>query len=237
MVYGVTFGEKHSFRDWRLLLNERPKISPPVAKTNYIDIPGSDGHIDLTEALTGDVKYETRQIKFTFITTKARKKWTNLYSDILDCLHGQEMKIILDEDKSFYYIGRVSVNEWESSEKYSTIVIDAEVDPYKYELFSSLEDWEWDSFDFETGIIREYKELLVDGEMQLEIYGRRKKITPVFEVVSDDGSGMKVKFEGVTYSIPDGTSIAPNIVINKGRNVLYFTGHGTVSVDYRGGRL
>ena len=119
MVYGVTFGEKHSFRDWKLLLNERPKISTPVAKTNYIDIPGSDGHIDLTEALTGDVKYETRQIKFTFITTKARKKWPSLYSDILDYLHGQEMKIILDEDRSFYYIGRVSVNEWESSEKYS----------------------------------------------------------------------------------------------------------------------
>ena len=116
-------------------------------------------------------------------------------------------------------------------------MIDAEVDPYKYELFSSLEDWEWDSFDFETGIIREYKELRVDGELQLEIYGRRKKITPVFESLSDDGLGLKVKFKGTTYDIPDGISIAPNIVINEGSNVLYFTGHGTVSVDYRGGRL
>lgn len=237
MVYGVTFGDKHSFRDWKLLLNERPKISPPAVKTNYIDIPGGDGHIDATEALTGDVKYETRTIECTFVTIQARKKWPTLYSDILDYLHGQQMKIILDEDPDFYYIGRVSVNEWKSSEKYSTIVIDGEVEPYKYELFSSLEDWEWDSFNFETGIIREYKDLRVDGELALTIAGRRKRIVPAFIVESDDGSGLKVKFNGSEYDLPDGTSRVLNIVIGEGEYTLDFIGSGTVSVDYRGGRL
>ena len=46
MVYGITFGEKHSFNDWRLLLSERPNISPPEVKTDYIDIPGGDGSLD-----------------------------------------------------------------------------------------------------------------------------------------------------------------------------------------------
>src|SRR5699024_1202745 len=108
---------------------------------------------------------------------------------------------------------RVSVNEWKSSEKYSTIVIDGEVEPYKYELFSSLEDWEWDSFNFETGIIREYKDLRVDGELALTIAGRRKRIVPAFIVESDDGSGLKVKFNGSEYDLPDGTSRVLNIVI------------------------
>ena len=48
MVYGVLFGDKHSHRDWQLLLNSRPEISSPVPKTNYIDIPGGDGILDLT---------------------------------------------------------------------------------------------------------------------------------------------------------------------------------------------
>lgn len=237
MVYGVTFGDKHSFRDWKLLLSERPKISPPAVKTNYIDIPGGDGHIDATEALTGDVKYETRTIECTFATIQARKKWPNLYSDILDYLHGQRMKIILDEDPDFYYIGRVSVNEWKSSEKYSTIVIDGEVEPYKHELFGSLDDWEWDSFNFENGIIREYKNLTVDGNLTFAIEGRRKKVIPTFIVESDDGSGLKVRYNGTEYSLPDGSSRILNIVLNAGNNTLYFTGNGNVSIDYRGGRL
>lgn len=237
MVYGVTFGEKHSFNDWKLLLNERPKISPPAPKTNYIDIPGGDGHLDITESLTGDVKYETRTIEFTFVTMKARKKWNNLYSDILDYLHGQQMKIILDEDPEYYYFGRAAVNEWKSSEKYSTIVVDAEVEPYKLEMFSSLEDWEWDSFNFETGIIRDYKEIRVDESLTFTIAGRRKSVVPTFIVNSDDGSGLKVRFNGTTYDLPDGNDRVLNIVLKQGSNTLYFTGNGIISIDYRGGRL
>lgn len=236
-VYGVKFGGKHSFNDWSLLLNERPKISPPEPKTDYVDIPGGDGSLDFTESLFGDVKYKTRILEFTFITLKARKQWTELYSDILDYLHGQRMKIIFDEDPDFYYIGRVSVNEWKSSKAYSTIVINAEVDPYKYEQYSSMEDWEWDSFNFETGIIRDYKDLRVDGSLSVVIDGRRKNVIPEFIVSSDDKYGMQVEFEGKTYKLPDGTMRVLNISIKEGSNTLTFTGNGTVSIDYRGGRL
>ncbi len=237
MVYGVLFGDKHSHRDWQLLLNSRPEISSPVPKTNYIDIPGGDGILDMTESLTGDVQYKTRTMGFTFTTLKARRKWFSLYSDILGYLHGQRMKIILDEDPAFYYIGRVSVDEWKSSEKYSTIAVSAEVEPYKYERSSSLEDWEWDSFNFEEGIIREYKGLAVEGFLDFMIVGRRKKVIPSFIVSSADGSGMEVEFEGNVYRLPDGTSRILNIAIREGGNILHFAGNGTVSIDYRGGRL
>lgn len=237
MIYGVAFGDRHSLRDWQLLLSRRPEISPPSPKTNYIDIPGGDGSLDLTESLTGDVQYQTRMIKFTFATIKPRRQWADLYSDIQDCIHGQQMKIILDEAPDYYYIGRVTVNQWESSEKYSTIAVDAEVDPYKYELAGSLEDWEWDSFNFETGIIREYGNLAVDGELDFEVPGRRKKVIPSFIVSSENGGGLEVSFEGATYRLPDGTSRILNIATKEGSNMLHFTGRGTVSIDYRGGRL
>lgn len=237
MVYGVTFGDKHSFNDWKLLLNERPKISPPVPKTSYFDIPGGDGHLDFTESLTGEVKYESRDMEFTFVTLKVRKQWPDLYSEILDYLHGQKTKIILDENPDYYYIGRVSVNEWKSSEKYSTIVINAKVDPYKYELFGSLDDWEWDKFNFESGVIREYGDIRVDGSIDFAIRGTRKTVVPTFFVKSDDGTGMSVEFEGVTYDLSDGENRILYIIIKDGDNILSFTGNGTVSIDYRGGRL
>lgn len=237
MVYGVTFGDKHSYKDWKLLLGSRPEVSPPLPKFNYIDIPGGDGILDLTEALTGDIQYQTRKLEFTFLTLKARRKWHSLYSELQGCLHGERMKVILDEDPAFYYIGRVKVDKWKSSEKFSTIVVSAEVDPYKYELASSLEDWEWDSFNFEEGIIREYKGLEVDGSLDFTVPGRRKKVIPSFIVVSEDGAGLDVEFEGSTYHLPDGTDRVLNIAIGEGCGLLHFTGHGTVDIDYRGGKL
>lgn len=234
---GVTFGNKHSYRDWGLFLKNRPVISPPTPKTIYVNIPGSDGVIDLTESLTGDVKFNNRTITCEFVVLDARNKWSNIYSEILDYLHGQQMKVRLDEDPTYYYIGRLQVNEWKSDKVTSTIVIEGNVEPYKMEMFSSLEDWEWDSFNFETGIIRDYKEIRVNESLTFTIEGRRKSVVPSFTVVSDDGSGLQVRFNGTTYDLPDGTSRVLNVVIKNGTNTLYFTGNGTVSIDYRGGRL
>lgn len=234
---GVTFGTKHSYRDWGLLLKSRPVISPPSPKTVYVDIPGSDGVIDLTESLTGDVKFDNRTIKCEFVVLDARNRWSDIYSEIMDYLHGQRMKVRLDEDPTYYYEGRLQVNEWKSDKVTSTITIEGDVEPYKMEMFSSLEDWEWDSFNFETGIIRDYKEIRVDESLTFTIEGRRKSVVPSFTVVSDDGSGLQVRFNGTTYDLPDGTSRVLNIVIKNGTNTLYFTGNGTVSIDYRGGRL
>ncbi len=234
---GVTFGTKHSYRDWGLLLKSRPVISPPSPKTVYVDIPGSDGIIDLTESLTGDVKFDNRTITCEFVVLDARNRWSDIYSEIMDYLHGQRMKVRLDEDPTYYYEGRLQVNEWKSDKVTSTITIEGDVEPYKMEMFSSLEDWEWDSFNFETGIIRDYKEIRVDESLTFTIEGRRKSVVPSFTVVSDDGSGLQVRFNGTTYDLPDGTSRVLNIVIKNGTNTLYFTGNGTVSIDYRGGRL
>ena len=147
------------------------------------------------------------------------------------------MRVRLDEDPTYYYEGRLQVNEWKSDKVTSTITIEGDVEPYKMEMFSSLEDWEWDSFNFETGIIRNYKEIRVDESLTFMIEGRRKSVVPSFTVVSDDGSGLQVRFNGTTYDLPDGTSRVLNIVIKNGTNTLYFTGNGTVSIDYRGGRL
>jgi len=234
---GVTFGSKHSYKDWGLILKSRPVISPPSPKTVYVDIPASDGIIDLTESLTGDVKFENRTITCEFNVLDARNRWSNIYSEILDFLHGQNMRIILDEDPTYYYIGRLKVNEWKSNKKTSTITIEGTVEPYKLEMFSSLEDWEWDSFNFETGIVRDYRNIRVDGSLNFTIEGRRKSVVPSFIVKSDDGSGLKVKFNGTTYDLVDGTDRVLNIIIKNGTNTLYFTGDGTVSIDYRGGRL
>ena len=236
-MYGVTFGEKHSYRDWGLISKSRPEISSPNPKTNYVDIPEADGSLDLTESLLGEVKYENRTIKFAFVVIEARKRWTSIYSDIMNYLHGQKMNIFLDEDPNHYYVGRLQVDEWESDKKTSTIVIVADCDPYKYEIAGSLDPWEWDPFNFEEDFIREYSDLEVNGVLNFVIYGSRKSVVPSFIVDSEDDSGMKVVFKNVTYNLQEGTNRVVNIIIKNGANNLQFIGNGTVSIDYRGGSL
>lgn len=237
MYHSIIFGDKNTWADWYLFPTSRPVFNPPNPKTKLVDIPGADGHLDLSTSLTGEMLYENRQGSFEFIVDNGHVEWYNLYSQIMNYLHGQFMKATLEDEPTFYYEGRFSVNQWRSEPHNSKIVIDYSVSPYKLEKYSSLEDWTWDDFSFETGIIREYKDLEVNGNLTFIVVGRRMMVTPSFTVTSNDGKGMKVKFNGTTYDLPDGTSRVVNIRTVSGENTLIFTGNGTVSIDYRGGSL
>ena len=134
-MHGIIFGEKHTYRDWGLLLKSRPEISPPSPKTKLVKVPGSNKVIDLTEALTGEVKYDTRQITAEFFIMDNRDRWTQLYSEILEYMHGKNVRIIMDDDPNYFYTGRVTVGELEPDKKTAVLTITAEVEPYKRERF------------------------------------------------------------------------------------------------------
>ncbi|MBR1810792.1 MAG: mtfA protein [Clostridia bacterium] len=249
VAHGLTFiplkrpdHEKHTWKNWRLVPTSRPVFLPPPCKTNKIDITGADGVLDLSERPTGDVKYNNRVGSMEF-QVENRDDWTAVYSEIMNYLHGQEMKAILDDDPGYYYIGRFSVNEWRSEEYRSKIVIDYDVQPYKLELTSSMEPWLWDPFNFDRGVIREYEDFLVRGTLEVTVIGSRKPVVPVFVVTLTDGQDMTVTYNGKEYLLFNGgaettkkTQI-PDIVIREGEYKLTFKGNGFVSIDYRGGSL
>lgn len=237
MYHSITIGSKNTWDDWYLIPSSRPVVNPPKPKTKYIDIPGADGHLDLSTALTGDIAYERREGSWEFYVDNGHDAWYNIYSDILDYLHGQLLNAVLEDDPLYYYEGRFEVNKWKSEPQNSKIVIDYNVAPYKYETYTSLDDWLWDPFNFEYSIIREYEDLRVDGSFTLNIPGIRMKVTPTFIVKSDDGNGLILSYEGNTFNLADGTSRIINIRTHSGDNIFKFTGKGTVSIEYRGGRL
>ena len=230
---GVKFDDIHTFEKWELILSHTD-ISFPEPKKEKVDIPGADGELDFSKSLTGDVKYKNRIITFTFVTTKKYDLWKSLISDIANYLHGQDFeRIILDEDQNFYYKGTAEINESKSDKSIGTIVIECDVEPYKYDLFSSDEDWEWDPFSFIDGIINETKDLEVNGELEVSIIGRRQRVVPRF--ICEDP--LELIFNDTTYNLPAGESYSPDIEICEGENILKFIGNGTVTIEYRGGSL
>lgn len=235
---GVLFNEKHSYRDWGMYLKTRPVISPPKPKTVYVNLPEADGQIDLTQALTGEVAFESRTITCTFTVLDARERWPFLYSEIMDYLHGENIKVVFDDDPSYYYEGRFQVDQWQSNKMSSTLVITGIVDPYKMERSSSLNDWLWDPFCFETDVVRNWLDIRIDGNLTMAVVGGRKSVVPTFTVSLDNANNpIKLTIEKKNYQLVNGKNRNPNIVIREGKQNLIFNGHGTVSIDYRGGRL
>ena len=231
-MIGVTIGEKHSYNDWGLILSSKI-ISPPKPKLNQISVPVRDGTIDLTETLTEDIKFEDRMISLTFSVVDKRKTWAEKISDIENYIHGKRMKIVCDDDPAFYYIGRVSVDNWNSDGRVGKLVIKCTVEPFKYDIVSSDVDWEWDLFDFEQGIINETGELIVDVTRDVTLVCRRKRMFPTFIASAD----MSVIFEGITYNLKAGSQKVYDIFLCEGKNELTFMGKGTVSINYIGGSL
>lgn len=228
---GVTIGDKHNYRDWGIILSSKT-ISPPEVQTNKVDVPMRDGAIDLTESLTDDVKFKDRHITLNF-TVLDRSTWTAKVSEIQNYLHGKRLKIVFDDDLAFYYVGRISVNKWETNKNIGSLVIDGDVEPFKYDMISSAVDWEWDIFDFENGIINEMGELIVNGETTISLICRRKRMFPIFTA----SAPMTVKYDDETFNLAAGKQKLYGVFLCEGVNELTFNGNGTVSIDYVGGSL
>lgn len=229
-MVGVKFDDKHSWDDLGMILSSK-EINPPKVQKNEIKVPVRDGSIDLTTAITDEVKFEDRKLHFEFTVIKNR--WETTISTIMECIHGKRMKIILDEDAAFYYIGTVEVNKWLSDAKTGSIVIDVTAEPFKYDIQSSAVNWEWDIFDFEEGIINETGGLIVNGTTTITLICRRKRMFPVFRASAE----MTVTFEGETFNLKAGSQKVYDIFLSEGNNELTFKGNGTVSIDYIGGSL
>ena len=137
MYHSINLGSKNSWDDWHLVPKSRLLFAPPAVKTKYVDLPGANGSIDLTDTLTGSPAYENRQGTFEFYVINGYGNWAERYSEIMSYLHGRRMRAVLEDDPDYYYIGRFSVDGWGSEETWSTITISYNVEPYKYSVSSS----------------------------------------------------------------------------------------------------
>lgn len=235
MYHSITFGDKNTFDDWHLIPTSRPVIAPPPFRSHTEDIPGGFGSLDLSEALTGYPLYDNRTGSLEFaVINDAWSDWSLAYQTILNHLHGRRMKMILEDDPSYYYIGRFTVDNWDSGENYSTITIKYDLYPYKKQLVSTSEQWVWNSFDFDYGYIAEYFNLAVNGSLSVTVKACGEPTVPVITSTAS----MTVTVNGKTYNLSAGRNYITSLVAPPNTDTTYkFTGNGTISIDYRGGVL
>lgn len=139
---------RHTSLDWFMAPTERPSIEKAAVKENYIDIPGINGGLDLTESLTGFPLYNYIEGSFEFNILNDRKlpilnsigekigekdiSWEVLNRDIRSFLNGKRRFMMLEDDPSWYYEGRFTVGRYDASEaSNSKIIIEYKVYPYR----------------------------------------------------------------------------------------------------------
>lgn len=142
MYHSVTFTlpgkwSKNSYNDFHLVPDGRPVISMPAPVTNFIDVPGASGQLDMSESLTNYPLYGSREGSLSFIVLNdytGSNSWIKRYQMINKFIHGKRLELVLEDDPGYFYEGRFSVESWESPSDggNSTVSIGYTLDPYKY---------------------------------------------------------------------------------------------------------
>lgn len=214
-MLGVQFGNKHTYDDWDLVLTNK-SLGLPTPKTSSVEVEGADGSIDTSEVLSGEIKFNNRTLDFEFTMTTEYEEYNELITEIANHLHGRKLKIILDEDDDYYYIGRCQINQWSSDKRIGKIVITCDCEPYKYSV---------------RPITMTAK---INGTTYVKIVGKRMTVTPIIEVSND----MEIIVGGKSNKLEaNKENEILDLFIKEGVNTLTFKGNGEAKIKYVGGDL
>ena len=267
-IFSITFIDpedetikKNTWTNWHLVPTSRPLVNPPTPKTNYVDIPGADGSLDYTEALSSVVHYGTREGSWEFYVAVYATEydkigdfegWYDLYNDILNFLHGKKLKFTLDsEDSKYVWYGRLTVQDWKSDENWSKITIGYVLSDKEGGVngtpngSTALYEWKWNELfgNFKTKPYDTiyYGPFDVDGTVYRNFFNPLSntvnatiKNTSAMTAtpVEMDTSGDTVEVTSEGNVISMPESGNQTFVLQPGDNFYRFEGHGTVSVDY-----
>lgn len=205
---GILINEQnHTGKDWGLVMTSK-SLSPPEPQTYMVEVPGRNGLLDLSEALTGEPRYRNRELKFTFFGNGSRDEVKELIAKMNE-LHGKEIEITDDDSTGWYYIGRVKVEHvdrfyWVEF----TLTVDAQ--PFRY--------------------AREAKNYAVTNVTAKKVTVINEGVTVIPTIVTT--AQATISFNGATYSLDAGTYESEKIRLAPGDNEFVITSTGGVTITF-----
>lgn len=213
---GLYFGDVHTYDDLGLILSVCD-IPPAKPKTTYVNVPGADGSVDLTEA-HGEVKFSDRECSFTFTMLPDESfTWEEKKTEVSNLVHGKVFKITLDKDEDYFYEGRCVVSDVKSDKNLKQIVVNATVKPYK----------------FKQNVTR-VEIPLTDVPKTATVANGRKSVIPLITCTNDN---TVIVFGDSTFNLSAGTHKVLDIQFVMGSNTVTVSGKGSVTFLYQEGDL
>lgn len=224
---GAYINGRHTYRDYGLIIGNTDTVGAPEPYLQYVDVPYGK-KIDFSSVL-GAVKYTGRILKMEVGAINPKSEWPAVLTKLYEDLQGALVSVVFDNDNQYHYTGRAQISDFKRERELGTLTITVDADPFKYGVAGTTEGWNWDSFCFNTDVVREYGEILVAGSREVCVFGFNRPVVPKF-ICSDD---MTLTIAGKTYILREGETQNSDIQIIAGENLLAFEGSGTISIDYR----
>ena len=223
-MYGVTFGNKHSYNDWGIYWNGYSEDSPEPQRV-LVEVPYRNGLLDVTRALTDKIFYKSRKVSFDFIVFENDRTWPEVRAMIQGAIHGQSLHVILDTDPDYYWDAyNCTISTPSPDGEMLNFSIECECFPYKLKNTITT------------------RTITVTGaEQTLNCVSSRMEVNPTF-VTNQEVQVIFVNSDGtrVTIAMSAGTHTYDDIEFREGNNVLTFnklSNNATVEVLYQEGEL
>lgn len=209
----ILFDKYNTAYDWGLVLTAKA-VSDAEPKTNYQELAGVSGTIDMTESLTGEVAYSDRTLTASFSASEGTAKEREaLLRKITAALHGRRVRIVEPDNPEHYLVGRVKVKNEQNSHAYSTFNIEATCEPWRYAVNES--ERRVDVKNNRTDVV-----IHNDGV---------RAVCPVITVAGK----VNITDNGATTELTSGSYKITDIRLQPGANVIGVSGSGSVVFTYR----
>lgn len=209
----VKFDTKDSYTDYGLYL--QPYTIPmPDIKSNYIDIAGADGTLDLTEVF-GRVRFMDRTFTLDLRAFDLDQDFHSTVTTFANAVHGKKVKMTFSDDPDYYYYGRVDVDTVSPLVFVGVITVFITAEPWKYK----------------TNVTSVTEEVTTSKIITLT--NDRMPTIPAITVSAE----MSLAWGTYTVTLAAGTHTVLDLELQQGNTSITVTGAGTITFAYQEGAL
>lgn len=187
-------------------------------KQNFMDVPGRDGSLDMSGALTdGEPKYGSRALTAVFECSEGtRLERKERIDTMVNWLSGWRVAITLPDDATHYIMGRLHVQRLYNNMAHCSVQVSAVCDPWRLSTEETV-------VNLTATTEAQTRELVNNG---------RKTLVPLVEITGDSAEVLLV-FGTASWALGAGTYQLPDLTLKQGSASLTYSGTGSVKISYR----
>lgn len=190
------------------------EIGMPEPKLVKVQIPGRDGELDMSEALSGFINYGNREITIQLGITGDDKASEKKKQQVLVLTAGKKVKLSFSHLDG-YFVGRCTPVSITRELAHHTLTLSFSCDPYRYQNAETVETRN-----------------LTETPINLICVNTIMPVSPTIE----NSANAKVQFNDKIFNLQKGVHRL-GIVFSEGKNTLNVSGSGTINVKYKRGEI
>lgn len=193
------------------------ELTNPDFQTNLVDVPGRDGPLDLSAALTGEPRYLSRTLTVVLENSDGDRQTREAHiRRIVNQLDGVLTQTWLPDDPDHYLQGRLHVVRNYNDLAHAQVTVTAVCDPWLYSNEETV-----------------YTKTATDEAQNAALVNSgRRTVVPVVEVTGEDAS-VALVFGTYSWTLSAGTYQLPDFVLTPGEHELTYSGAGEIAIKYR----